>query len=127
MASEKVQRVHDEHTAGVHKIYDGLCHKFPVLVITCGLCQALAFSKDKAAVTNGHANDRNKAHELLLNHVGALLPGEGDVLVRVQNADAQTYLFYTRRVLASWIYFKRFAVSILKVDADEDESAVGSR
>jgi CRISPR-associated protein Cmr5 len=24
-------------------IYGGLCHSFPVLVRTCGLCQALAF------------------------------------------------------------------------------------
>lgn len=32
----------------VKRIYGGLCHSFPVMVMQSGLCQAVAFSADKA-------------------------------------------------------------------------------
>lgn len=99
-------------------IYGGLCHQFPVMVRTCGLCQALAFSAAKAASGNGEGNGpspRANAHRLLLTHVGKLI-GNQNALELVQKADALEYMTYTRTVLEAWIYFKRFAVSILKVE-----------
>jgi CRISPR-associated protein Cmr5 len=122
LAEKLVQEVKQRQNEKVSTIYGGLCHSFPVLVRTCGLCQALAFSQDKAT----GEGDRAQAHNFLLQHVGKLLasPGEGEpgtqwkaALDRVQQGDAMEYLQATRRVLAAWIYFKRFAVSILKVQS----------
>lgn len=104
----------------VYKIYGGLCHNFPVLVRTCGLCQALAFHKAKAA--NG--DDRARAHQMLLKHVGTLL-GEPDPLDAVRRAETTDYMLHTRRALAAWIYFKRFAESILNVSSAESGKESG--
>ncbi len=94
-------------------IYGGLCHNFPVMVMQSGLCQAVAFSADKAS---GDGN-RAKAHQKLLEHVGAILEIKGDLLPSLQTAPALTYMHHTRRVLDSWVFFKRFARSVLKVEA----------
>lgn len=107
----EVAAAHPEGSA-VRTIYGGLCHSFPVLVRTCGLCQALAYSRDKAG---DGSKDRNKAHALLLAHVGSVL-GAADPVEAVRAADASDYIHHTRRVLGAWVYFKRFAVSILKVE-----------
>ncbi len=98
------------------KIYGGLCHSFPVMVRTCGLCQALAFSESKKAAGEG----RGEAHEKLLEHVAKLLDKQ-TAASAVQQMNASEYMFATRRVLAAWIYFKRFAVSILKVETAGDQ------
>ncbi|MCW5933530.1 MAG: type III-B CRISPR module-associated protein Cmr5 [Fimbriimonadia bacterium] len=105
--------------AEVKKIYGGVCHSFPVMVRTCGLCQAIAFSQDKAT----SEGDRGQAHSLLLKHVAALIGLQPDSLLQnILNANAKEYMFYTRRILSAWIYFKRFAVSILDVDSGQGES-----
>jgi CRISPR-associated protein Cmr5 len=106
----------------VRKIYGGLCHSFPILVRTCGLCQALAFHKDKATPPAGGSKPRDQAHKLLLDHVAALLGDVGgDPLEVVRKEGAVAYMRHTRRVLSGWIYFKRFAVSILKVENNGNE------
>jgi len=118
LAEDLVSEVEHQKDEEARKIYGGLCHSFPVLVRTCGLCQALAFSEaKKASGTNGRA----LAHRLLLEHVGKVLGiTSGDILSEVRKADASKYMFYTRRVLDAWIYFKRFAVSILKVESAKE-------
>lgn len=58
-----------------YEIYGGLCHKFPVLVRTCGLCQTLAFIESKA--DSGDNEQRKRAHGTLRAHVLAVLTGEG--------------------------------------------------
>jgi CRISPR-associated protein Cmr5 len=94
--------------------YGRLCHKFPIFVMSCGLCQALAFSVDKASKSDA----RGQAHKLLLQHI-TILCGCSDreqLLRTVLESDVATYIALTRRVLHAWIYFKRFAVSVLKVE-----------
>ncbi len=113
LAMELVGEVR-ELNAEVQRIYGGLCHNFPVMVRTCGLCQALAFSKDKSAADG----DRATAHKLLLGHAARVLGAtHGDLLDLVRSADVVTYMQQTRQLLDAWIYFKRFAVSILKAEA----------
>jgi CRISPR-associated protein Cmr5 len=117
---EKIRNENGSEGKTTSDIYGGLCHSFPVLVRTCGLCQALAFSTDKATATEGNGTSRNRAHGLLLKHVGQILGIQGDVLAAVRGADATQYMFYTRRALSAWVYFKRFAVSILKMESGQD-------
>ncbi len=112
--AERLVREVEKEPKSVSNIYGGLCHSFPVMVRTCGLCQALAFSKAKA----GEGKDkRERAHTLLLEHVARILNVQGDLLATVRDAPASQYMLYTRRILTSWVYFKRFAESILKVSS----------
>jgi CRISPR-associated protein Cmr5 len=123
LAAKLLTKVAEKYPEGhqVRKIYGGLCHSFPVLVRTCGLCQAVAFSEDKATVTGNAESERNKAHRLLLQHVAELINTQSDnLLSTIREADALQYMFYTRRILSAWIYFKRFAVSILKVKSAQE-------
>ncbi|MCX7803357.1 MAG: type III-B CRISPR module-associated protein Cmr5 [Meiothermus ruber] len=103
---QSLEREKDE----VKNIYGGLCHSFPVLVRQNGLCQALAFSAHKAA----GEGDRARAHQKLLEHVAEIL-GVNNALEAAQNTDAIAYMHHTRRVLSAWVYFKRFAASVLGV------------
>lgn len=121
LAAKLVQEVtgHDKET---QQIYGGLCHSFPVMVRTCGLCQAIAFSQAKAGGGDG---SRERAHRLILQHVQKVLEELGvqdDLLRALREASASDYMLYTRRVLSAWVYFKRFAESILKVSSGQQES-----
>jgi CRISPR-associated protein Cmr5 len=52
--------------------------------------------------------------------VAAVLGVTGDPLDAVRQAETLDYMLKTRRVLEAWIYFKRFAVSILRVESGKD-------
>jgi CRISPR-associated protein Cmr5 len=111
----------------VPTIYGNLCHEFPVLVRTCGLCQAIAFCADKA---QSDEKARAEAYRLLLKHIGKVLGVETNgnsgannrLLDKILGADTTEYMLYTRRVLQAWVYFKRFAVSVLGVKTGGSES-----
>lgn len=116
--AEKLVQAVSTHDKETQTIYGGLCHSFPVMVRTCGLCQAIAFSQAKA----GEGKDsREKAHDLLLKHVAQVLGVRGDLLTTVRDASASDYMLYTRRILSAWVYFKRFAESILNVSSAAQE------
>jgi len=107
--------------------YRDLCHEFPVLVRTCGLCQAIAFCADKA---QSDEDARAEAYRLLLRHIGKVLGietdgaggSEGSLIDEILGADTTQYMLHTRRVLQAWVYFKRFAVSVLGVKTGGSES-----
>lgn len=111
----------------VREIYGNLCHEFPVLVRTCGLCQAIAFCADKA---QSDEKARAEAYQLLLQHIGKVLGVQTDgtggaddpLLTKILQASTTEYMLHTRRVLQAWVYFKRFAVSVLGVKTGGSES-----
>jgi CRISPR-associated protein Cmr5 len=119
-----VEKQYPDEEHKVRKTYGSLCHSFPVMVRTAGLCQAVAFSQAKAQADDERIKN---AHSLLLHHVEKVVAqiepslGEGKLLEAIRNASATQYMLYTRRILSAWIYFKRFAESILKVKAGEDQ------
>jgi len=129
-ALKLVQEVANEYPeeSKVRQVYGGLCHNFPVLVRTCGLRQAIAFSVDKARRldSEGSTNEereRAQAHQIHLSHVAHVLAVPQDKLLdTVLTASVEDYMLYTRRVLSAWVYFKRFARSLLKVEPGGDES-----
>lgn len=118
--------------AEVKDIYGALCHSFPVMVRQCGLAQALAFAAEKATLEGEEATRRDqartRAYRLLLQHVGQVL-GVEDPLQAVVQGNALLYLRQTRRVLEAWVYFKRFAASVLGVHTgvrDEPKQGPGT-
>jgi CRISPR-associated protein Cmr5 len=107
-----------EKSLEVQKIYGGLCHSFPILVIQCGLAQAVAFHQSKES---GGQGDRPTAHGLLLTHVSNVLGvPAGELDARLSRMSLTEYMNATRQILSAWVFFKRFAVSILKVKAGDD-------
>ncbi len=126
-AAADVASVGQEDKA-VQQIYGGLCHKLPVMIRTCGLCQSAAFIADKVS---GH-DARATAYRYLQQHAMGVLQMRGipasnsslDALART--LPVQDYVRATRELLDAWVYYKRMAVSVLKVksaaDADGDQS-----
>ena len=103
----------------VQSIYKGLTKSFPIRVRTNGLCQAVAFSEAKK--NSGSNPDRKEAHRLLLAHVGAILGVGANPLSAIRIATTTDYMLQTRSILSAWVYFKRFADSIIEADEDEGE------
>lgn len=96
------------------KLYGSLCHELPVLIRQNGLCQTLAFFTAKQK-----AND--DAYGLLLAHVAATLEVSLDRLLdRVVHDSTVGYMHDTRLLLQAWIYYKRFAESVLGVAASAE-------
>lgn len=98
--------------------YGGLCHTLPVLVRTHGLCQTLALIEDKA----GGGGPSEQAYATLRQHIAGLLgiASSHELLSTVADAPLTAYLFQTRLVLDAWVYYKRFAVSLLNVESGQE-------
>ncbi len=110
LALEKVLAVEraypDTDPQGTKGRYQALCQDFPVMVRSMGLAQALAFAKAKKGPNKG----LEQAYTLLFEHVAAVLGVAPEQLLEsVREADAQSYLHQTRRVLEAWVFFKRMA------------------
>jgi len=119
----------NEESKKTQRIYGTLCHKFPVLIRTCGLCQTAAFIESKVSSDN---NDRKQAHTSLGAHALKVLKDQGIVNPQKQKLseavgelDAMSYALATRILLRAWIYYKRFAESILGVKAGDEEDDNG--
>jgi CRISPR-associated protein Cmr5 len=103
--------------AGTKKIFGGLCHTVPVLLGTNGLVQTIAFIEHKIGEQQpAEWGDRERAFALLRGEIAHLLRVDADVLLQtVRNSDVLQYQRYTRTVLDAWIYYKRFAMTVLHV------------
>ncbi len=122
-ALDDMQAVLGEKNKTAATIYGGLCHTFPILVRTCGLCQALAYVEAKASKDD----NRGKAYQWLRSNVKARLGiTTEDLLTEVRGADLRSYMRYTLIILEAWVFYKRFAVSLLKVEAGQDEDALAA-
>lgn len=106
--------------------YGGLCHNFPIMVRQCGLCQAVAFNAAKAKDSG-----KEKAHKLILEHAQGQL-GENNPLdpsafaASVAGWPTQEYVLNTRLLLQAFAFYKRFAESILHVEASDAGGDAGA-
>jgi CRISPR-associated protein Cmr5 len=103
MAADRVTEIKERDWADRYGV---ICHNFPIMVRTCGLCQAVAFSAAKAK-SDGH---RAEAHKRILADVQAITRKTPE---QIAELPVEEYMLQTRRLLAAWIYYKRFAESIL--------------
>lgn len=97
---------------GDWKKYGTMAHKLPVLVRTAGLVQALSFVEAR-----GH-----DAQKQLLAHLAETV-GENDkatLLASARTNDLNDYMRLTQKVMAALLWYKRFAQSVLGVDASEE-------
>jgi CRISPR-associated protein Cmr5 len=103
------------------KQYGALCHRFPVLVLRSGLAQAIGFLRAKAKANNGLGES---AHGLLLAHLAGHLGQNAEAQAfqeRVNTASLDEYRRLTRAALAAAVWYKRYAESVLGVDATATE------
>jgi CRISPR-associated protein Cmr5 len=95
-----------------YKKYGAMAHKLPILIHTAGLVQALEF-----------VHSRGKpVQKRLLDHLAIAVIGQGNadtLLQTVRDASLSGYMRLTRQILAALLWYKRFAQSILDVDATE--------
>jgi CRISPR-associated protein Cmr5 len=108
---EQVSEFRDAPEAQREK-YGAVAHRLPVLVRTAGLAQALAF-------VDSRGSDEQKK---LLDHL-AVVVNERDaqsLLTRSRTAELPDYMRLTRNVLAALVWFRRFAQSVLGVEAGEE-------
>lgn len=120
------------------KAYGGLCHEFPVLVLTNGLCQTMAFieakargaGEDQPGAAGAQPEDDEErasralklAYSDLRDNIISVLDTGPDPLDQIRRAPLQEYMRQTRTILEAWVYYKRFAVSVLGIQpGDETE------
>jgi CRISPR-associated protein Cmr5 len=91
------------------KRYGAIAHKLPILIRTAGLVQALAF-----------VDSRQKQ---LLNDLAGTIgkPNSDTLLSRAREANLSEYMRLTQQVMAALLWYKRFAQSVLGVNASDAE------
>jgi len=113
-ALEHVTEIKEKQQKKIGDIYGSLCLNFPVMLRQNGLRQTIAFIEDKASAKD----ERARAYQLLRSHIAANLGlNESKLVDLLRDASALEIVRYTRLLLAAWIYYKRFAVSILGAEA----------
>lgn len=111
--TDEHDKVKKEHETKV-KLYGSLAHKLPVLIRQAGLAQALAFVD---------ARGRDTQKDLLTHLSLTVKKSEDGLLTRSREANLGEYVQLTRETLAALTWYKRFAQSVLEVEAGEDASA----
>ena len=102
------------------KKYGSMAHKLPVLIRAAGLAQALQFVDSRGS----------EDQKLLLQHLAltlGFLDGDGNVekattklLDSSRTSQLGPYMLLTQKSLAALQWYKRFAQSVLKVDAGDE-------
>jgi len=97
--------------SGVHSKggdYKKLSKKFPALVHTCGLTQAIAFVQGK---------EKNLGQRYLEDIAGIISPEKTvDLAERSRNADLIEYQHITRDVIDAATWLKRYSEALLEDD-----------
>ncbi len=95
------------------KKYGAMAHKLPILIRSAGLAQALVFVKARS----------EEPPQKLLEHLAATVgAGSAEMLLRRSREDSLlTYMRLTHDVLAALLWYKRFAQSVLGVDATTED------
>ncbi len=99
------------------KQYGSMAHKLPILVRTAGLAQALAFADTR----------KPKAQKKLLAHLAqTVLNSEPRELLRQsRELPLLPYMRLTDEVTLALTWYKRFAQSVLGVDASDEPDEGG--
>ncbi|KAF0250373.1 MAG: hypothetical protein FD167_217 [bacterium] len=94
--------------------YGSMSHKLPVLIHKAGLAQALAFVEAKAA--------KEDAWKRLLEDV-AITINKPNLIALSRSTQLNEYMQLTSEVLAALLWYKRFAQSVLNVNAGDSHNS----
>lgn len=95
------------------KKYGSMAHKLPVLIRSAGLAQALQFVESRGS-------DEQK---VLLKHLANTIgcTSKAELLDKSRSEDLNGYIHLTEKTLGALLWYKRFAQSVLNVEAGENE------
>jgi CRISPR-associated protein Cmr5 len=110
-AYEKITTIKKAKAEADIKAYGSMSHKLPILIRTAGLSQALAF-------VEAHGKEIQRALlEDLAQTIGQ--KNRETFLRNARQAPLKEYMFLTRQSLDALLWYKRFAQSVLHVDASD--------
>lgn len=113
---ENLQRDFRDENSIERKKYGAMAHKLPVLIRTAGLAQALGFLDAKSS---------EEMNRRLLDDLADTLGKSRNQLLQESRGKANQslgdYLRLTQNALAALLWYKRFAQSVLDVDAGEQQ------
>ncbi|MDD3564580.1 MAG: type III-B CRISPR module-associated protein Cmr5 [Methanothrix sp.] len=100
---KRAQAAYDciKEVTGNYQEYVQMTKKFPALVHTCGLAQAVAFADAKDG-------------DEYLKHLTKVMGLEGDLGERSRNTDIIDYQRYSREAMAAATWLKRYAEAVLE-------------
>ncbi len=104
-AYEKVSAIKD---AAERTSYGSMAHKLPILIRTAGLAQALSFVETRG----------KEAQKRLLSDLGETI-GRQNLAGIARSAELTEYMLLTRQVMDALLWYKRFAQSVLGVEASD--------
>ncbi len=118
---EQISKDIEPRPPASRKKYGSMAHKLPVLIRVAGLAQALQFVESRG-------KDEQK---ILLQHLALALgftndEGENAITAKEKLLDKSRtsqlggYMHLTQQALATLQWYKRFAQSVLKVEAGEE-------
>ena len=93
-----------------------MCHKLPLLIHNAGLAQALAFVESRAA--------KEEVYTTLLDHLGTTIGTSGKIAQEARGVNLNEYMRLMNQTMEALVWYKRFAQSILGVDASDTEEEV---
>lgn len=99
------------------KQYGSLAHKLPILIRQAGLAQALAFASTR----------KPDAQQKLLEHVAATVINDSfaELIRQSRQKPMLEYMRLSEDVMLALTWYKRFAQSILGVDATTEDEEDG--
>jgi|SRR5579883_1795717 len=107
---EKVTKT-KEHGKDFYQGYGAMAHKLPVLIRTGGLMQALAYVD---------ARGKDSQKQLLQDLARTVEQADAaSLLRRAREAGISEYMLLTQQVQDALLWYKRFAQSVLDVDASD--------
>lgn len=118
VAFERIKRL-ENNGAAMAAEYGRYAHKLPILVMQAGLAQALTFAEAKDQ--KGGAKALLEDLAVSLKEVGLLSNGTWATLSeRAKNAPIPEYQRLTSETLAILSWYKRFAKSVLDIEAGDE-------
>lgn len=103
------------------KEYKSYSKKIPMMILTNGLGQTLAFVKAKSKNGNEYELIYNQMLEYLKSdsNIRITMPNDKDLVEWVISCSSNEYRYITQELLAFLNWLKRFAEGMIKVDSNE--------
>jgi CRISPR-associated protein Cmr5 len=111
---DQVCKIKREKPEKEYTKYGAMSHKLPILIYTAGLAQALTFVD---------ARGEQIQKQLLKDLAATVGHNDADTLLKVvREANLSSYMRLTQQILAALLWYKRFAQSILGVEASDSNN-----
>lgn len=117
---KQVSQIQGKYEKKERNEYGSMSHKLPILIRSAGLAQALAF------VASRGSDSQQELLEGLAKVVINQDASADDLLTRSRTSPLNQYMQLSQSVMAALLWYKRFAQSVLGVEASQDDGTGGN-